>query len=82
MATTGFTDYIEVGQVGVLGEDELDYLGSVPARARAGLFGAIVPLTLKALHMDPALGSAVLLTTVTDIAGFGFLLVLASWLLV
>ena len=48
----------------------------------AGLFGAVVPLTLKALHMDPALGSAVLLTTVTDIAGFGFLLVLASWLLV
>ncbi len=47
----------------------------------AGVFGAGVPLTLKALRLDPALGSAVLLTTVTDIAGFGILLALASWLL-
>ncbi|MEE9285676.1 MAG: magnesium transporter [Dehalococcoidia bacterium] len=48
----------------------------------AGMFGAAVPLALKAMRMDPALGSAVLLTTVTDVAGFGFVLTLAAWLLV
>jgi magnesium transporter len=36
----------------------------------AGLFGALIPLTLKALRFDPALGSAVLGTTFTDVFGF------------
>ena len=47
----------------------------------AGLFGATVPLVLRALRLDPALGSVVLVTTVTDMAGFGFVLALAvAWL--
>ena len=40
----------------------------------AGLAGATVPLVLKALGQDPALGSGVLVTTVTDVFGlFSFL---------
>ena len=47
----------------------------------AGIFGALIPLMLRAMRLDPALGSAVLLTTVTDIAGFGIVLGLATlWL--
>ncbi len=45
----------------------------------AGLFGAIIPLALKALRQDPALGSAVILTTVTDVAAFLSVLGLAAW---
>ena len=45
----------------------------------AALFGTLVPLALKALRQDPALGSVVILTTLTDMAGFGFLLGLAAW---
>ena len=36
----------------------------------AGLLGAAVPLALKALHLDPALGAGVIVTTFTD--GFAF----------
>ena len=36
----------------------------------AGFFGATIPLTLKKLGVDPAIGSTVLLTTVTDVVGF------------
>ncbi len=40
----------------------------------AGLVGAAVPLVLKALHQDPALGSGVIVTTFTDaFAFFSFL---------
>ena len=38
--------------------------------AVAGLAGAAVPLALKALKQDPALGSGVLVTTFTDAVGF------------
>lgn len=47
----------------------------------AGLFGALIPLTLKRLDIDPAVGSTVLLTTVTDVVGFFSFLGLASWIL-
>ncbi len=36
----------------------------------AGLFGAAVPLALKRLRLDPALGSSIFVTTATDICGF------------
>lgn len=36
--------------------------------------GVITPLTLKAFKIDPALASAIFLTTVTDIVGFAILL--------
>ncbi|QEP44615.1 magnesium transporter [Ectothiorhodospiraceae bacterium BW-2] len=47
----------------------------------AALSGVIVPLTLKRLHIDPALSGAVILTTVTDIVGFLTFLGLATLLL-
>lgn len=36
----------------------------------AGLAGVVIPFGLKALRIDPALASAIMLTTVTDVVGF------------
>ncbi|RXJ75622.1 magnesium transporter [Arcobacter sp. F155] len=47
----------------------------------AGFFGASIPLFLKKLDVDPAIGSTVLLTTVTDIVGFFSFLMLAKVIL-
>jgi magnesium transporter len=47
----------------------------------AGLFGAIIPLALKRVGIDPAVASSVLLTTVTDIVGFFAFLGLAKLIL-
>lgn len=47
----------------------------------AGFFGASIPLVLKKLDIDPAIGSTVLLTTVTDIVGFFSFLMLAKIIL-
>ncbi len=44
----------------------------------AGLFGTLVPFTLRKLKLDPALGSSVLVTTVTDTGGFLIFLGLAT----
>ncbi|AQW85506.1 Mg/Co/Ni transporter, MgtE family [Campylobacter pinnipediorum subsp. caledonicus] len=48
----------------------------------AGFFGTVIPLTLKRLNIDPAVGSAVLLTTFTDSIGFFSFLGLAKWILI
>jgi len=47
----------------------------------AGFFGASVPLLLKKLDIDPAIGSTVILTTVTDVVGFFSFLGLATLIL-
>jgi magnesium transporter len=47
----------------------------------AGVTGALIPLLLKALHIDPALASSVIVTTFTDCAGFAFSLGLATLLI-
>ncbi len=47
----------------------------------AGAMGAAVPVVLRALRLDPAVGSAVLVTTLTDVLGFLMLLGLAALLL-
>ena len=47
----------------------------------AGFFGAIIPLVLKKYEIDPAVGSSVVLTTVTDIVGFFCFLGLAKIIL-
>jgi len=47
----------------------------------AGFFGSIVPLLLKRIGVDPAIGSTVILTTVTDIVGFLSFLGLATLIL-
>jgi len=43
-----------------------------------GIAGALVPLGLKLFKLDPALASAVIVTTVTDCVGFGLFLGLAT----
>jgi magnesium transporter len=43
----------------------------------AGIVGAAIPLSLRALRLDPALASSVLVTTVTDSVGFALFLGLA-----
>ena len=47
----------------------------------AGFFGAIIPLFLKKMDIDPAIGSSVILTTVTDVVGFFSFLGLATAIL-
>jgi magnesium transporter len=44
----------------------------------AGIFGTLVPLTLKYVKLDPALASSVFVTTSTDLFGFLAFLGLAS----
>jgi magnesium transporter len=44
----------------------------------AGLVGAATPLLLRAVRMDPALGAAVVVTTVADVVGFLFFLGIAA----
>lgn len=44
----------------------------------AGLTGTLIPLTLKWLHFDPAIGSGVVVTTFTDVFGFLSFLGLAT----
>jgi magnesium transporter len=66
----------------------IDYLGLVIALSMvvnllmAGLVGAAVPLFLKKIDVDPAIGSTVILTTVTDIVGFFSFLGLATLILI
>jgi magnesium transporter len=63
------------------------YLGLIVGAALAAntlvavSFGGLVPLILRGLRTDPALASGPLLTTVTDICGFFFVLSFASILL-
>ncbi|NOR73114.1 MAG: magnesium transporter, partial [Mariprofundaceae bacterium] len=44
----------------------------------AGLSGALIPLTLQRMNIDPALASGTILTTVTDVVGFLSFLGLAT----
>jgi magnesium transporter len=47
----------------------------------AGFAGTAIPVGLSRLGVDPAIASAVFLTTVTDVIGFCAFLGLAAWLL-
>jgi len=75
-----------VGAIAFLWKGNL-YLGLVGFLAMilnmlaAGIAGTMIPLTLRALRLDPALASSIFLTTVTDVLGFGFLFLLAHLLL-
>ncbi|MGM0603350.1 MAG: magnesium transporter [Bacillota bacterium] len=48
----------------------------------AGLFGFLIPLGLKSAGIDPALASAIFLTTITDVFGFFIFLGLAKTFLI
>lgn len=57
------------------------FLAMIVNMAIAGLTGAAIPLALKALGQDPALGSGVIVTTFTDVFGFLSFLGLATMFL-
>ena len=48
----------------------------------AGLFGILVPVSLKKLNIDPALASSVFVTTITDVIGFLSFLGIGSYFLI
>ena len=47
----------------------------------AGIAGALVPVTMQLLRIDPALGSPILVTTITDTSGYFIYLGLATLVL-
>jgi len=55
-------------------------LAMVTSMLIAAISGALVPIILKRLGQDPALSSSIILTTVTDIAGFLSFLGIATML--
>jgi len=82
----GFLFAIIIGAIATFWFD-IEYLGFVIALSMvinllmAGFFGATIPLLLERLKVDPAIGSTVILTTVTDIVGFFSFLGLATIIL-
>jgi magnesium transporter len=53
----------------------------VGACVTSGICGALIPITLKRLGLDPATASSIFLTTATDVVSMGMLLGLAAILL-
>ena len=53
-------------------------MAMIGACVGAGVFGVLVPLALKRFGADPATASSIFVTTGTDIAGMGLMLVLAT----
>ena len=66
-ATCGIGVYFWSGSLGLV---LVITVSMVLAMVAAGLAGAIVPVVLTKLGQDPAVASSIILTTVTDIAGF------------
>jgi magnesium transporter len=56
------------------------FLAMVASCAVSGVAGAIVPMTLRRLGVDPATSSGIFLTTATDVVSMGLFLGLATWL--
>nr|WP_241263020.1 magnesium transporter [Parahaliea mediterranea] len=53
-------------------------IAMVGACIGSGVFGVMVPLTLRRFGADPAMASSIFLTTFTDILGMGLMLALAT----
>jgi magnesium transporter len=75
-----------VGVVGFIWEDSIVLglallVAMIANMMVAALAGALIPLGLRAVGLDPALASVVLVTTFTDVAGFAVFLGAASFLL-
>ena len=54
------------------------FLAMVASCMASGISGAIIPLTLKRMGLDPATASSIFLTTATDVVSMGMLLGLAT----
>lgn len=76
-ATCGIGVYFWSGSLGLV---LVISVSMVLAMICAGLAGAIVPVVLTKLGKDPAVASSIILTTVTDIAGFFSFLGIATLL--
>jgi magnesium transporter len=57
------------------------FLAMIGSCVVSGLSGALIPLTLKRLGLDPATASSIFLTTATDVASMGLFLSLARFLI-
>lgn len=55
-------------------------LAMVGACIVSGVAGVMIPLTLRRIGADPAVASAIFVTTITDIIGMGLMLALATML--
>lgn len=75
--TCGIGVYFWSGSVGLV---VVIALSMVLAMISAGFAGAVVPMVLTKLGQDPAQSSSIILTTVTDIAGFFSFLGIATLL--
>ena len=76
--TCGIGVYVWSGSIGLV---IVITTSMVIAMITAGLAGALVPIMLTKLGQDPATASSIVLTTVTDIAGFFAFLGIASALM-
>ncbi len=54
------------------------FLAMIASCMASGISGAIIPLTLKRMGLDPATASSIFLTTATDVVSMGMLLGLAT----
>jgi magnesium transporter len=54
------------------------FLAMIASCMASGISGAMIPLTLKRLGLDPATASSIFLTTATDVVSMGMLLGLAT----
>ena len=71
-----------VGAVGMLWKHTITlglvvFLAMTFNMITAGIVGTVIPLSLRAFRLDPALGGSIFLTTFTDTLGFAFLFLLA-----
>lgn len=57
------------------------FLAMIGACLMSGISGVLIPLGLKRLGADPATASSIFLTTITDVAGMGLMLFLATVLI-
>lgn len=76
--TCGIGVYVWSGSLGLVA---VICSSMVLAMVAAGLAGALVPILLSRFGQDPATASSIILTTVTDIAGFFAFLGIASLLM-
>ena len=75
--TCGIAVYVWSGSIGLV---IVIAMSMVLAMVAAGFAGALVPIILTRLGQDPAQSSSIILTTVTDIAGFFSFLGIATLL--
>ena len=76
-ATTALAVYVWSGSLGLV---SVIASAMVIAMVIAGIAGALVPIALSRFGMDPAQSSSIVLTTVTDVAGFFSFLGIATLL--